>query len=230
MQNELAVQIWSDIACPWCYVGKRRFEVALAAFPERAAVTVRWRSFQLDPAAPQVQEGDYAERLGRKYGVPTTEARSMMDRMTEVARGDGLAFRFDRIVAGNTFDAHRLLHLANARGRQDAVKERFLAGYLCEGEPIGKPEALLRMAVEAGLEADEVASVLAGDLYAAEVRDDQAQARGLGVSGVPFFVIGPFGVSGAQSSQVLGEVIARAWDQTATEQATDGATCGPDGC
>jgi predicted DsbA family dithiol-disulfide isomerase len=232
IQVELPVQIWSDIACPWCYVGKRHFEAALANFEQRDAVKVTWRAFELDPAAPSVYPGEYAERLAKKYAVSIQDAGAMIERMTETARGVGLEFRFDRIAAGSTFDAHRLLHLAAERGMQGAVKERFLRGYMSEGVAIGDPNALTSMAVEAGLDADEVASVLASDSHADAVRQDEAQARSLGIRGVPFFIIGRYGISGAQPPAVLGQVLGKAWAETTEvpEPFAEGAACGPDGC
>jgi hypothetical protein len=131
------VEIWSDVVCPWCYVGKRRFEAALARFPHRDEVEVVWRAFELDPAAPAERTGDYTARLAEKYGVEHAQAAAMVDGMTRAAAADGLRFRFDIARTGNTFDAHRVVHLALDRGRQDAVKERFFRGYLTEGEPIG---------------------------------------------------------------------------------------------
>jgi predicted DsbA family dithiol-disulfide isomerase len=231
--KKLSVDVWSDIACPWCYVGKRHLEAALQDFPHREAVSVAWRAFELDPSAPAVREpASYAERLGKKYGTTTAQAQAMIDRMTDVARADGLDFRFDRARPGNTFDAHRLLHLAGERGAQDAVKERFLRAYLTEGEPIGDPRALSRLAVEAGLDADEVASVLGSDTYGREVREDEAQARANGISGVPFFVIGRYGLSGAQPAALLLKALTRAWEEAVEqpEAFADGAACGPDGC
>ena len=233
---KLHVDIWSDIACPWCYVGKRRLEAALARFSHAADVEIVWRAFELDPTAPRVRDPgvSYAERLSKKYGRGVAEAEGMIRRMTEVAAADGLDFRFDRIRSGNTFDAHRLIHLAHERGLQDAVKERFLRAYMTEGEPIGEPEALSRLARQAGLEADEVAAVLATDAYAREVRKDEDEARAIGISGVPFFVIGGrYGISGAQPAEILMRALDQAWSETAGKAdvaLAEGAACGPDGC
>lgn len=231
-KSVLVVDVWSDIACPWCYVGKRQLERALADFPQREAVRVVWHAFELDPQAPRVRDPvDYAARLGEKYGTTRAHAQMMIDRMVGVARGVGLDFRFDRIRPGNTFDAHRLLHFALERGVQDALKERFLRGYLCEGEAIGDSETLAKLGNEAGLDADEVNSVLGSDRYAREVRADEADARALGIGGVPYFVIGGFAVSGAQSPAVLLSVLGRAWQELEpTSQLLEGAACGPDGC
>jgi predicted DsbA family dithiol-disulfide isomerase len=226
------VQVWSDIACPWCYVGKRRLEAALARLPS-SSVEVVWRAFELDPTAPRVQPAatSYADRLARKYGTSADEGQRMIDRMTAVAAADGLAFRFDRIRPGNTFDAHRLLHLAAERGVQGAVKERFLRAYMTEGEPIGDPDALARLAPEAGLDGDEVRRVLASDDYAAVVRADEAEAQRLGIHAVPFFVVaGRYGLSGAQPPDALEEVLRRALGEGAQAPAAEGAVCGPPGC
>lgn len=207
----MRVEIWSDVVCPWCYIGKRRFETALAAFPHRDEVEVVWRSFELDPGAPREKVGDYAELLSQKYGFPVAEGQRMIDTMTATAAVEGLDFRFDRARVGNTFDAHRLLHLAHVRGVQDAVKERLVLATFTEGEPIGDHEALVRLVAEAGLDVDEARAVLASDRFAAEVRADEAQARAYGISGVPFFVVdGKYGVSGAQPAEALAQVLAQA--------------------
>jgi predicted DsbA family dithiol-disulfide isomerase len=207
------VEIWSDIACPWCYVGKRRFEAALAAFEHRDEVTVTWRSFELDPAAPRERGGDRAVHLAEKYGVSVERAVEMQDHMTGVAAGEGLDFRFDLARSGNTFDAHRMLHLAADHGAQDAMKERLMRAYLTEGELVGDPEVLERLAVEVGLPRSEALQVLAGGRYAAAVRDDERTAAALGIHAVPFFVVDrALGASGAQPPEVLGEMLRRGWE------------------
>ncbi len=234
--NKLRIDVWSDIACPWCYVGKRRLEAALARFPHRDSVEVVWRAFELDSAAPRVRDPavSYSERLSRKYGTSAAQAEAMLRRMTDVAAADGLQFRFDRIRPGNTFDAHRVLHLAHELHVQDAVKERFLRAYMTEGEAIGEPEVLVRLAAEAGLPAEQVRELLAGDRYSRQVRADEEQARSLNISGVPFFVIaGRYGLSGAQPSETILEALTQAWAETmelAPAPIAEGASCGPDGC
>jgi len=233
---KLRIDIWSDIACPWCYVGKRRLEQALARFDHRHDVEVVWRAFELDPSAPRVRDPQqsYAERLARKYGTTPAQGQAMIDRMVDTAAGDGLALRFDHIRPGNTFDAHRLLHLAHERGVQDALKERLLRAYLTEGQAIGEPDVLAPLAREVGLDEREVADLLAGDRCAAEVRQDEALARELGISGVPFFVLaGRLGVSGAQPADVLLGALDRAWREFGPPEIVpivEGAVCGPDGC
>ena len=228
----MKVEIWSDVACPWCYLGKRRFEKALANFEHQADVELRWRSFELDPDAPNVREGDPVQRLADKYGMSRAEAVAANDRLTGFATAEGLEYHLDKVRSGNTFDAHRLLHLAAEKGVQDDVKERFLRAYFTESEPVGDHATLARVAVEAGLAADDVNDVLASDRYADEVRADEAQATAYGITGVPFFVIdAKYGVSGAQSSDVLLQAMRQAW--TAANPLTmldDASAAGGEAC
>jgi len=236
MPKTLRVDIWSDIVCPWCYVGKRRFEAALAQFPHHDAVAVTWRAFELDPSAPRLADPSVslAQGLARKYGMPLPQADGMLVKMTETAAAEGLDFHFEKARRGNTFDAHRVLHLAGERGVQDAVKERLMRGYFTEGAAVSDPEVLATLGAEAGLDADEVRTVLAAETYAAEVRADEGTARELGITGVPFFVIaGRFGISGAQPATALLEALDRAWKEAKDEpalEAQEGAACGPAGC
>jgi predicted DsbA family dithiol-disulfide isomerase len=211
----MKVDIWSDVVCPWCYVGKRRFELALAGFEHADDVEVRWHAFELDPSAPKSHPGsDYAGRLADKYGMTRDRAEDMLAGMTATAAEAGLDFDFSIAQPGNTFDAHRLLHLAAARGRQDEVKERFLAATFTEGRAIADPATLLDLSVEAGLDGDEVAAVLETDAWGREVRDDEALAHSLGITAVPFFVLDErYGVSGAQSPEVLRAALQEAWNE-----------------
>jgi predicted DsbA family dithiol-disulfide isomerase len=226
------VEIWSDIACPWCYIGKRRFEAALAGFEHADDVRVTWRSFELDPTAPAERLGDRAEHLAAKYGSSVEQARAMQRQMTEVADGEGLDFHFERARSGRTFDAHRLTHLAAARGLQDAMKERLMRAYLTDGELMSDPAALERLGTEAGLPADEVREVVAGDRYADEVREDERTAASLGIRAVPFFVVDrALGASGAQPPEVLRELLRRGWEaRPAVSVVADAESCGTDGC
>lgn len=210
----LRVDIWSDVVCPWCYIGKRRFESALERFEHRDDVQVSWHSFELDPKAPASSERPAAERLAEKYGMSVEQAEAMHAQMTELAAVEGLEFHLDRSRGANTFDAHRLIALAAERGVQDAVKERLMRAYFTEGEPVADPEALVRVVAEAGLDADEARAVLAGDRYAEAVREDERTAARIGISGVPFFVLDRrYGVSGAQPADVLLEALERAWQE-----------------
>lgn len=215
----MKVEIWSDVVCPWCYIGKRRFEAALAEFPFADEVDVVWRSFELDPSAPTTVDVDLIQRLATKYGVSRPEAEAMNERVTAIAEGEGLSYRLDIARPGPTFDAHRLLHLAAGRDRQDALKEGLLAAYQTGGVPIADRDALTAVAVAAGLDETEVRDVLAGDGYGEEVRADEREAWRLGIGGVPFFVIDRrYAVSGAQSSAVLLEALEQAWAERAPER------------
>ena len=235
----MKVEIWSDVVCPWCYVGKRRFEQALSAFPHADQVEVVWRSFELDSQAPAERTGDYATRLGEKYGCSVERAQEMIDTMTAAGAEDGLDLRFDRARVGSTFDAHRLLHWAlgheaGAPGVQGALKERLLRATFTEGEPIGDQATLVRLASEVGLDAGEAEEVLRSGRYAADVRADQERARAYGISGVPFFVVDEkFGVSGAQPADVLRQVLEQAWADRPVQLVTAGGSapgCEGDTC
>jgi predicted DsbA family dithiol-disulfide isomerase len=206
------VEIWSDIACPWCYIGKRRFETALAGFEHRDEVQVTWRSFELDPGAPHEREGDRAARLAEKYGMTIEHARESERNITGVAAAEGVAFRFDIARSGSTFDGHRIVHLAHEHGLADAMKERLLLAYFTEGELISDHETLAALAAELGLPEGEVAETLAGERYAEEVRDDERIARELGISAVPTFVIDrALCVSGAHPPDALLGLLRQGW-------------------
>lgn len=231
----MKVEIWSDVVCPWCYIGKRRFERALRYFEHRDQVVIEWRSFELDPEAPRRSAVNTVDRLATKYRVSREQAVAMTDRVTKLAAEEGLDYRLDVAQQGNTLDAHRLLHLATERGRQEALEERLFRAYFTEAEPIGQPDALVRLAAEAGLDAAEAEAVLDGEAYTDQVRADQREAAELGIEGVPFFVIDRrFGVSGAQTSDVLLQALRRAWAEShpALEMAGGGedSACTDDSC
>lgn len=230
----LQIDIWSDIACPWCYVGKRRLEKALEQFPQRDSVVIQWHAFELDPSAPKRIEGNHAERLAKKYGMSVPQAQKRIDQLCEVALAEGLDFDFEHIHSGNTFDAHRVIHLAADHGLQGQMKERLLHAYFTENAAIGEPEVLVRLAAETGLDADEVSAVLASDTYKDEVRADEQQAAKLGINGVPFFVLGgKYGVSGAQPAEVMLRALTQAYSELVQPSLTtiaEGEACGPDGC
>ncbi len=208
----MKVEVWSDVVCPWCYIGKRHLEEALAGFEHRDETTVTWRSFQLDPSAPAKSEGAPVERLAQKYGMSREQAEAAQARVTGVAAEAGLTFHLAVAQSGNTFDAHRLLHHAASMGEQGALKERLMAGYFTEGEAIGDHDVLLRLAGEVGLDRAAASEVLEGDDFAADVSADLQTARELGISGVPFFVIDrQYGISGAQPASLLLETLQTAW-------------------
>jgi predicted DsbA family dithiol-disulfide isomerase len=232
------VEIWSDVVCPWCYIGKRRFERAVASFGHPDEVTVTYRSFELDPDAPALRAGNHAEHLAGKYGMTIAEAEQAGQQMTQRAAADGLEFRFDLVRGGNTFDAHRLLHLAKDQGLQPRLKERLLRATFTEGLPIADKPTLARLAAEVGLPAEQVQDVLDGDAYADAVRADEQQAARYGITGVPFFVAdGKYAVSGAQPPEVLLQLLQRAYDETSqltpvagpTDSNSD-ASCDGDSC
>jgi predicted DsbA family dithiol-disulfide isomerase len=211
----MKVEIWSDIACPWCYVGKRRFESALGQFEHAPDVEVVWRSFELDPTAPRQHAESQDELLAKKYGMSVEKAQEMNARMTGEARKEGLDFHFDRVKVGNTFDAHRLVHLAAESGQADAMKERLMRAYLTEGEALGDPATLRRLGAEVGLDPVRVEAVVGSDAFATDVRADEARARSFGISGVPFFAIDErYGVSGAQSAEVLLAALRQAHEES----------------
>ena len=206
------VEIWSDIACPWCYVGKRRFEAALAQFEHADEVSVTWRSFELDPTAPHERKGDLAARLAEKYGMTLEQARASQRELTQVAAAEGLDFRFDIARSGLTFDGHRVIHLAAEHGCQDAMKERLLRAYFGEGELIGDSETLVRLATEVGLPEAEVRATVTGDRYADAVREDEQDAQRLGISAVPTFVVDrALGASGAHPPEQLLDLLRQGW-------------------
>ena len=207
----MKVEIWSDVVCPFCYIGKRKFEGALAQFKHRDAVEVVWHSFQLSPETPRDQTGNIHDLLATKFGS-RERARAMNDHVINEAAAVGLHYDFDRAQLTNTFDAHRFSHLAAAHGLQDAAEEQLFAAYFTEGRHIGQPDTLREIATEIGLDPAAVTAMLAGDDYTADVNADIAEARELGITGVPFFVIDrQYGVSGAQPTETFLQVLQQAW-------------------
>jgi predicted DsbA family dithiol-disulfide isomerase len=211
----LMVDIWSDVVCPWCYVGKRRFESALARFEHRDDVEVAWHSFELDPNAGPASELPGAERLAAKYGMSVEDARARHAQLEGLAAQEGLEYHLDRTRGGNSFDAHRLHQLAIERGLGDAMMERLMRAYFTEGLATGDPEVLMQLAEEVGLDPGEARAALDSDRYSDAVREDEAVAHRIGIQGVPFFVLGRrFGVSGAQTADVMLQALEKAWDET----------------
>lgn len=210
--QRMVLEIWSDVVCPWCYIGKRRFERALTQFPHSDQVEVVWRSFQLDPEAPRQIASNLTELLAQKFGISPVQVATMNRQITDLAAQEGLAYHLEHAQPGNTFDAHRLIHLAAAHGLQTAAKERLLRAYFCEGRSISDHATLLAIGSELGLDADAVHAMLDGDAYGDAVRSDQQRAARLGIRGVPFFVLdGRYGVSGAQTPEVLLNALQQAW-------------------
>ncbi|MBW0255758.1 DsbA family oxidoreductase [Cellulomonas sp. PS-H5] len=242
--RDLHVEIWSDIACPWCYIGKRRFAAALADFEHRDHVRVTWRSFELQPDAepstahPGLTE---AQMLSERKGMPVDQVRQMFDQVTAVAASVGLAYDFDTVVPANTFDAHRLVHVAASLGGDAAaaeVVERLMSAHFEHGRVVDDLDVLVEIAVEAGLDGDAVRTALATDAGAGAVRADEAEAAALGIQGVPFFVADRrLGLSGAQPVEVFAQLLSQAWADAnpplaipTIAGAADAEACGPDGC
>ena len=209
------VEVFSDVVCPWCYIGKRRLEEALSTFPHADEVTITYRSFQLDPTTPKDATGSVTEHLATKYGVSAAQAAAMQERVAGVAATVGLDFDMEHTQSANTFDAHRLLHFAAEQGKQAELKERLMQAYFTQGARVGDHAELVRLAGEVGLPTDRAAEVLASGEYADGVESDIALARGFGVSGVPFFVFDrTYGVSGAQETAVFTDVLDKAWAES----------------
>lgn len=207
----MQVEIWSDVICPWCYIGKRNFEKALAGIPHANEVTVVWRSFELDPQAPAHYGETLEQMLSRKYGVSLQDAAAMNARVTAVAASTGLQYRLADALPGNTLDAHRLLHFAIAHQAGDQVMERLMQAYFSEGFPVGDRSALIKLAGECGFDSAEVSSMMESGAYIREVRADEARAASLGISSVPHFLIdGRIHVSGAQAVESFAQALQQA--------------------
>lgn len=213
----IAISVWSDIACPWCFVGKQRLEQALAQFARDAGapeVRVTWRAFELDPRPRAPDHTPYAERLAKKYNRSVQEATQMIATMADNIRAEGGRADFDRIIVANTFNAHRLIQWAGqtdsdglTRGAQHALTDALMRGYLGQGLNLADTEALLSPVIQLALDEKAARDVLDSDAFADVVREDEALAQQYGIQGVPFFVIGQYGLSGAQASTTLLEVL-----------------------
>ncbi len=230
----MKIEIWSDVACPWCYIGKRRFEAALAEFPHRDEVEVKWRSYQLDPSLPGHYEGTELDYLSSRKGLAPEQVSQMFEHVAAQAKDEGLDYRFDAVVVANSFTAHRLIHLAAAHGKQDAAKERLLSDHFEHGKDIGSRDYLTSLGAGLGIDAAAVAELFSTDKYADDVRSDIQEARSLGISGVPFFVIDrKYGLSGAQPVETFTAALDQAWQESnplVLVNSADGGACGPDGC
>jgi predicted DsbA family dithiol-disulfide isomerase len=232
----MRVEIWSDIACPWCYVGKARFEKALDAFPHRDDIEVVHRSFELDPSLAKGDIQPVIRMLTKKYGMSEAQAQAGEENLGAQAAAEGLEYRTQDRDNGNTFDMHRLLHFAKEQGRQDElIALLYKANFAEERSVFNDDERLVELAVAAGLDADEARKVLADPAaYADKVRADEREAAELGANGVPFFVLDrKYGVSGAQPAEVFAQALEQAWGSHSPIeliQENDADACGPDGC
>ncbi|MET1051476.1 MAG: DsbA family oxidoreductase [Mycetocola sp.] len=213
MSEPIKIDIWSDIACPWCYIGKRKFENGAAAFAAQQGsdapdVVIEYHSFELSPDTPVDFDGSASDFLAAHKGIPADQVSEMLDRVTAIASDVGLNYDYDALQHTNTVKAHQLLHFAKAHGKQLEAKERLLKAYFVEGKHVGRIEDLADLAAEIGLDRAEVVAALETDTYLDDVRADQALALEYGIQGVPFFVIdGKYGVSGAQEADTFAGVL-----------------------
>lgn len=225
-RNNITIDVWSDIACPWCYIGKRNLEKGLAeasADDDAPAVEVVFHSFELSPDTPVDFDGGEADYLATHKGISQEQARQMLDRVTGVAADAGLQYRFDLLKHTNTVKAHELLHFAKEKGRQHELAERLMSAYFTEGRHLGQEDELVALAAEAGLDPDAAREALRSGRFLDAVRADQAQAQAYGINGVPFFVIdGKYGVSGAQPAEAFAQIVRQVWSER-SEDAPIGA-------
>jgi predicted DsbA family dithiol-disulfide isomerase len=217
MTDAIKIDVWSDIACPWCYIGKRNLESGLAAAStddDAPVVEVVFHSYELAPDTPVDFDGGETDYLAHHKGIPAEQAREMLDRVTGVAADAGLEYRFDRLKHTNTVKAHQLLHFAKAEGKQPELTERLMSAYFTEGRHLGRDDELIALAADAGLDPEAARDALVSERYLDDVRADQAQAQAYGINGVPFFVIdGKYGVSGAQPAEAFAQIARQVWEE-----------------
>lgn len=233
MGNKLKIQIWSDIMCPFCYIGKRRMEEALQLFEHKEAVEIEWKSFQLDAGFIASADDNMVEHLAEKYRKDYDWAQNMLDNMTQNAKTAGLDFHFEKAVLANSLNAHRLLHLAKKHNLANDLKELLFKAYLTDGKNVNNLNTLAELGLEVGLEVEEIKKVLYSDEYANEVRQDIKEANSIGVQGVPFFVFdNKYAISGAQPAVAFLQTLEKVWEEgtfeskvtllnTATENSCD---------
>lgn len=237
MKNQLKVQIWSDVMCPFCYIGKRKIEEALSQFENKDAVEIEWKSFQLDPAFVATPGESIVEHLADKYGRNTDWAQSMIDNMTQNAKNSGLDFHFEKSILANSLNAHRLMHLAKNHHKADEVKEFLFKAYLTEGKNVNDWDTLKEISQKVGLPINEIESLIDSNIYTKEVQQDQQEAQSLGVTGVPFFVFdNKYAVSGAQPTDVFLKTLEKTWEEgnfdslIQSQTSSNTNSCGIDGC
>lgn len=233
----MKVEIWSDVMCPFCYIGKRKFEKALEQFPQKNNIEIVWKSFQLDPTTVTDPTLNTIDHLAEKKGWSKEQANETIAHVTGIAKQVGLDFHFDKAVVANSFDAHRLSHLAKKQGKQNDLEEKLFSAYFTEGKNTADHNTLIQIGTEIGLDKTEVSELLNSTLYTEEVERDIYEAQQVGVRGVPFFVLDrKYAVSGAQESSTFLQALTKSYEEHAKEnplqvmnESTDG-TCGPDGC
>ncbi len=237
MENQLKIQIWSDVMCPFCYIGKRKIEEALNQFENKESVAIEWKSFQLDPSFVATPNENLAEHLAEKYRKDTDWAQTMLENMTENAKNSGLDFHFEKAILANSLNAHRLLHLAKEHKLSNEVKELLFKAYLTDGKNVNDWDTLKEIGLEAGLETAEIEQLINSKDYTKEVLQDQQQAQAIGVTGVPFFVFdNKYAVSGAQSTDVFLKTLEKTWEDgkftipIKIQNTAEANSCGIDGC
>jgi predicted DsbA family dithiol-disulfide isomerase len=225
MAEPIKIDVWSDIACPWCYIGKRKLENGVAEFAaagDGRGVEVEYHSFELSPDTPVDFEGDESEFLAGHRGVSPEQAQEMLDRVTGIAKSVGLDYDYDALHHTNTVKAHQLVHYAKERGKQLEAKELLLSAYFVEGRHVGHVDELADLGAEIGLDRDDVLRALEADEYLGAVREDQALAREYGIDAVPFFVIdGKYGVPGAQDAAVFANALEQVWGEGHVGESTE---------
>lgn len=236
----MKVEIWSDVMCPFCYIGKRHFEQALEKLPFKNEIEVVWKSFQLNPEYQNTSNETVYEYLSRSKGMPIEQARQMTKQVVDMAAAAGLKIDFDTNIPANTFNAHRLIHLAAQHGLQDLAEEKLFKAHFVKSKNIGEDSVLTELAVEIGLDKDEAEKVLKSDEYAEAVRYDIYESQNLGIRGVPYFVMDrKYGVSGAQPVQAFTDALTQSFKQWKDAQPkttltslnkNDDAICDENGC
>lgn len=237
MENQLKIQIWSDIMCPFCYIGKRKIEEALTQFKNKESVIIEWKSFQLDPNFVATPNENIVDHLAEKYRKDTDWAQTMIDNMTENAKRSGLDFHFEKAILANSLNAHRLLHLAKKHKVSNELKELLFKAYLTDGKNVNDWDTLKNIGLEVGLEISEIEQLIHSNAYTKEVQQDQQQAQAIGITGVPFFVFdNKYAVSGAQPTDVFLKTLEKTWEDgefTAPikiQNTTETNSCTIDGC
>lgn len=226
----MKVEIWSDVMCPFCYIGKRKFEAALAQFEHREKVEVIWKSFQLQPDLVTDPTKNTLEHLAENKGWSMEQTRQITANVVNMAAEVGLHYNFDKAVVANSFDAHRLSHFAKSKGKGNEFEEVLFRAYFIEGKNTADHETLAQLAESVGINKQEALDVLASDAYADDVRNDIYESQQVGVRGVPHFVLGDkYAISGAQPSELFLQALNQTWREVEKVDYLSGAVCKPDG-
>lgn len=237
-QQKMKVKIWSDIMCPFCYIGKRNYEEALSSFPYKDFIETEWQSFQLDPDIPALSGASTStkEYMITRKGISEEQIDQMLKHVERMGAEAGLDFNLKDSLIANTFDAHRIIQMAKSKGLGDAIEERLFAAYFTEGKDVSNHEVLKSLALEAGLSTEEVRQALTDDQYAYKVNQDKQESQQLGIKGVPFFVLNNhYGISGAQPKEAILKTLEKAFGEWKKDHPTfrmevaQGPSCNPDG-